>query len=198
MVEFKQNQWIFVGEWWFLMTWQCSKTWWLMYLLIKYISYTHLWSHVRDINDMINIYSFFFFVFLFFLLPFRLAPGLFFLPVSLLLLPPLSNLRCPLSFHLSCSTITSMVRWGNTSTLSCGALMKVPIVAVKHVSEIQSYEQWCKGVVSSRREMKCGNSALQIQIVLRCLKALSLLQFLKTCLMASFKPDRLCLLISQS
>ncbi|KAG5135894.1 hypothetical protein JHK82_020625 [Glycine max] len=37
--------------------------------------------------------------------------------------------------------------------------------------------------------MKCGNSALQIQIVLRCLKALSLLQFLKTCLMASFKPD---------
>lgn len=79
MVEFKQNQWIFVGEWWFLMTWQCSKTWWLMYLLIKYISYTHLWSHVRDINDMINIYSFFF-CFSLFSPPFQTCPWFVFSP----------------------------------------------------------------------------------------------------------------------
>ncbi|KHN46223.1 hypothetical protein glysoja_034551 [Glycine soja] len=50
----------------------------------------------------------------------------------------------------------------------------------------------------SQTEIKCGDSALQIQIILRCVKALSLLQFLRTCLMASFKPDCPCLLISQS
>ena len=42
-----------------------------------------------------------------------------------------------------------------------------------------------------------SQTGYQIQIVLRRLKALSLLRFSRTCLTASFKLDRLCLLISQ-